>query len=356
MTLRAEFDKIEVHLIRVLQTLIIERSVSRAAMRLQSTQPSVSAQLKRLRVLTGDPLLVRAGNAMVPTDTALQLLGPAGRLLDEADRLFSPRARQRGFVPQSSDATFRIAASDYLDPLFLPELVAQLKHVAPGVRLELLPLSGEFDYRRSLAGGEVDLVIGNWLEPPGELHLGRLLSDEIVCLVAEGHPAARAATGAARAAASKAWTVERYLACEHVAPTPLHAHAPGVIDEYLASIGKARDVMVRSAHFSLIPLMVAQSLLVLTTGRLFCSRYVDALPVRIVRCPVAFPALTYYQLWHERTHASASVRWLREQVRDVARNLGGHGMLQRGRGSRAVEGATVTGASGGAGTGSGRGS
>ena len=132
---------------------------------------------------------------------------------------------------------------------------------------------------------------------------------------------------------TRAWSPERYLACEHVAPMPLHAGAhgasPGVIDEHLASIGVTREVMVRSAHFSLIPLMVAQSLLVLTTGRLFCSRYVDALPVRIVRCPVPFPPLTYYQLWHELTHASASGKWLREQVRDVARNLAGHGMLRR---------------------------
>jgi DNA-binding transcriptional LysR family regulator len=92
--------------------------------------------------------------------------------------------------------------------------------------------------------------------------------------------------------------------------------------------------MVKSAHFSLIPLMVAQSLLVLTTGRLFCSRYVDNLPVRIVRCPVPFPALTYYQLWHGLTHASASGRWLREQVRDVAGKLASHGMLQRARPAR----------------------
>ena len=100
---------------------------------------------------------------------------------------------------------------------------------------------------------------------------------------------------------------------------------------HLASLGVRRDIVVRSAHFSLIPLMVAQSLLVLTTGRLFCSRYVDSLPVRIVRCPVAFPPLTYYQLWHDLTHASAANRWLREQVREVARNLSGHGMLQRPR-------------------------
>jgi len=314
----------------VLQTLITERSVSRAAMRLHSTQPAVSAQLKRLRALTGDPLLVRSGNGMVPTETALQLLAPAARMLQDADRLFGAHASQRGFEPLTSTAVFRIAASDYLDPLFLPELVAQVKKLAPQVRLELLPLSGEFDYRRSLASGAVDLVIGNWLEPPGELHLGKLMSDEIVCLVAEDHPVTRSA-------ATRAWSVERYLACEHVAPTPLHANAPGVIDQHLASLGLTREVMVRSAHFSLIPLMVAQSLLVLTTGRLFCSRYVDALPVRIVRCPVAFPPLTYYQLWHDLTHASASGRWLREQVKDVARNLSSHGMLQRSRNGRAAE-------------------
>ena len=189
-----------------------------------------------------------------------------------------------------------------------------------------MPLSGAFDYRRSLAAAEVDLVIGNWLKPPEELHLGRLMSDEIVCLVAADHPAVRSS-------ATRAWSPERYLACEHVAPMPLHAGvhgaSPGVIDEHLASIGVRRDVMVRSAHFSLIPLMVAQSLLVLTTGRQFCSRYVDALPVRIVRCPVPFPPLTYYQLWHELTHASAAGRWLREQVRDVARKLPSHGMPRR---------------------------
>jgi len=196
MALRTDFDKIEVLLIRVLQTLITERSVSRAAMRLHSTQPAVSAQLKRLRALTGDPLLVRAGNGMVPTETALRLLAPASRILEDADRLFSARSRQRGFEPLTSTATFRVAASDYLDPLFLPELVAHLKRVAPQVRLELLPLSSEFDYRRSLATGAVDLVIGNWLEPPEELHLGKLMSDEIVCLVAEDHPVVRsAATG-----------------------------------------------------------------------------------------------------------------------------------------------------------------
>ncbi len=325
MVKRPDFDTIDLHLIRVLHTVITERSVSRAADKLASSQPAVSAQLRRLRALTGDPLLVRAGQQMQPTETALQLLDPAAQMLQQAERLFGPHSRAaRGapFEAGRADALFRVAASDYLDPLFLPRLVAHIKRAAPGVRLELMPLTQDYDYRRALASGDVDLVIGNWLLPPEELHLGRLFSDEVVCLVAENHPVARSGGG-------RAWTVARYLDCEHVAPMPLHPGALGVIDEHLAAAGMRRRIVVRASHFGLIPMMVADSLLVLTTGRLFCSRYVDALPVRILRCPVAFPPLNYYQLWHELTHNAASMRWFREQVREVARGLSGQKMPRR---------------------------
>ena len=100
-------------------------------------------------------------------------------------------------------------------------------------------------------------------------------------------------------------------------------------DEHLAAAGVQRQIVVRASHFSLIPLMVADSLLVLTTGRLFCSRYVDTLPVRIVRCPVAFPPLNYSPLWHDLAHNASSMRWFREQVREVARQLAGRAMPVR---------------------------
>jgi DNA-binding transcriptional LysR family regulator len=321
MALRPGLDKIELHLIKVLHVLITERSVSRAALKLQSSQPAVSAQLKRLRELTGDALLVRSGQGMAPTDTALALLEPAATVLREAERLFNPTGAGGGkvFEPATCAATFRIATSDYLDPLFLPELVARVKQRAPQATLQLHSLSDEFDYRRNLASGAIDLVIGNWLEPPSELHLGHLLSDEVVCLIAERHPLARRAP----------WSVPEYLSCEHVAPMPMFAGARGVIDEHLAARGLQRNIVVRASHFGLIPLMVAQSLLVLTTGRLFSARYTQALPVTIVPCPVPFPPLTYYQLWHDVTHASAAMRWLREQVREVARALGSHGLPRR---------------------------
>ncbi len=318
----AALGKIDLQLVKVLHTVISEGSVSRAALRLGTSQPAVSAQLKRLRELTGDALLVRSGRDMAPTVVARSLVEPAAHILREAELIFGAKRETRAFDPATSELVFTLAASDYLDPLFLPELVARIQQNAPRVRIDLHALSSDFDYQKSLACGDVDLVIGNWLRPPGELHLARLCTDEIVCLVSEEHPALRN---------PRAWNEARYLAAQHVAPSFLAPGERGVIDEHLESLGLARHIAVRSPHFGLIPLMVAQTHLVLTTGRQFCARYVDTLPLAILRCPVEFPPLMYYQLWHEMTHASPPGRWLREQVREVARTLASHNPPARRR-------------------------
>ena len=308
---QALFDKIDLHLIRVLHTVLTERSVSKAAIRLGMYQPAVSASLKKLRELAGDPLLVRSGAGMVPTDAGLRMLAPSASILRAAESMFSDA---RSFEPGSTRQTFRIAASDFLAPLFLPRLVAQIKQQAPHCVIEILPLSAESDYRTRLAQGDMDVVIGNWLKPPEDLHLGRLFGDEVVCLVAHDHPAVRRAS-------QGGWDAASWLAAEHIAPTPTHPGARGVIDEHLDSLGLQRNITARCPHFGLIPSMVASSLLVLTTGRQYCERFTDRLPVKILPCPVPFPRLLYYQLWHERTHHSSAGRWLRERVKSVAASL-----------------------------------
>ncbi|MBE7369344.1 LysR family transcriptional regulator [Ramlibacter pallidus] len=300
-------DKIDLHLIRVLHTVLTERSVSRAALKLGMYQPAVSASLKRLRELAGDPLLVRSGAGMVPTDAGLRMVEPSASILRAAEMLFSDA---RGFDAQTTTTTFRVAAADYLDPLFLPALVAQVKARAPRSQVQIHPLSAASDCHAQLAQGEVDVVVGNWLKPPQDLHLGRLVEDEIVCLVAEDHPAVR-----------RGWSPEEWLEAEHIAPTPTHPGARGVIDEFLEGQGLSRNITARCPHFGLLPRMVAGTLLVLTTGRQFCERFTQALPVRILDCPVPFPPLVYYQLWHERSHQSAAGRWLRERIKAVAGGL-----------------------------------
>ena len=307
------FDKIDIHLIRVLNTVLLERSVSRAAIRLGMHQPAVSAALKRLRLLAGDPILVRSGSGMVPTDAGLRMIEPSARILQAAGLLFSDA---KGFDPATAQVTFRLAASDYLNPLFLPQLVAMIKAQAPACRIDIQPLSADSDYRAHLAQGRVDIVVGNWSAPPDDLHLGSLFSDEVVCLVAKNHPAARHQWQAKGAPDAASW-----LGAEHIAPTATFLGAKGVIDEHLNALGLTRNIMVRCPHFGLMPSMVASSLLVMTTGRQYCERFANLLPLAIVPCPVPFPRMMYYQLWHERTHTSIAAKWLRERVKAAAASL-----------------------------------
>jgi DNA-binding transcriptional LysR family regulator len=293
------FDKIDLHLIRVLHTVLTERSVSKAAIRLGMHQPAVSSALKRLRDFAGDPLLVRSGSGMVPTVAGQRMLEPSASIL-----------RARGFEPARARNTFKVAAADYLDPLFLPQLVSEIKAQAPLCEIEIHPLSPATDYRTQLAQGEVDVVIGNWLAPPPDLHQGSLFSDEVVCLVSEKHPAVR-----------RGWDQASWLEVEHIAPGATHPGAKGFIDGHLASLGLQRHIAARCPYFGLIPGMVASTLLVLTTSRQYCERFVSTLPVKILACPIAFPKMMYYQLWHERTHSSESGRWLRERVKSAAASL-----------------------------------
>jgi DNA-binding transcriptional LysR family regulator len=123
----------------------------------------------------------------------------------------------RGFEPAARHPDLSLAASDYLDPLFLPQLVTQIKQQAPHCGIEILPLSAERLPAR-LAQGDMDVVIGNWLKPPDDLHLGRLFGDEVVCLVARDHPAVRRSS-------QGGWDPASWLAAEHIAPTPTHPGA-----------------------------------------------------------------------------------------------------------------------------------
>src|SRR3954454_9969993 len=100
---------IDIHLIRILYLLLSEKNVSRVALKLNQPQPSISASLRKLRELTGDPLLVRGARGMVPTQHGESLLNSAKRILDESESLF---VNKSPFVPEEAARIFRIAAPD----------------------------------------------------------------------------------------------------------------------------------------------------------------------------------------------------------------------------------------------------
>ena len=173
-------DPFDTYLLRVLCSLVSERSVSRTAIKLNQSQPAISAALRRLREIVHDPLLVRDKGGMVATPRALELMESARVALAEIDRLVVQPER---FDPGTAEQTFRIGSPDYLASFFLSNVVTNLRRKAPGCRLMVHPLGLEFDYEKALAQGDLDVVIGNWPQPPEHLHLSLLLEDQIVCLM-----------------------------------------------------------------------------------------------------------------------------------------------------------------------------
>src|SRR5690606_28897107 len=184
MSTRRGSETLDTYLLKVFSILMTERSVSRTALKLNQSQPAISVALKNLRLILKDPLLVREKGGMVPTDRALAIYEHARTALASIDSML---VADEAFEPDSSRQVFRIGSPDYLAPAFAASVVTRFRREAPHAQLVLHALGPDFDFERSLAEGDLDVVIGNWPEPPDRMHLSMLLEDEIVCMMAADH-------------------------------------------------------------------------------------------------------------------------------------------------------------------------
>jgi DNA-binding transcriptional LysR family regulator len=300
-------EQLETPLLRALYTLLTEQSVSRAALKLGLSQPALSNSLRRLRDITGDALLVRSKSGMVATQRGRELLAYAADALAAIDRIVHPATE---FSPATSTRVFQLGAPDYLDAVFLPHIAEVLCRMAPQAKLRVHAINAGFDYEKALESGALDVVIGNWLEPPPQLHKSPLFEDEVVCLLGEQH-----------LLAAKGISLRHYLELRHLAPTPYVSDRTSFIDGCLAEQGLQRNIQMTIPYFGLVPYILMSTDLVFTTGRQFARHYARYLPVKVVPSPFKFPPMSFYQLWHERTHNAPEVTWLRRRIAEVAASL-----------------------------------
>ena len=302
-------EQLDLHLLRVLQSLLKEHSVSRTAIRLGMSQPAVSNALRRLREITGDPILLRGKKGMVPTERGPFLLAQATEALQAIERL---SASAEPMDPSQSTRVFNLGAPDYLDGAFIPEIAERVRRQAPQARLVVHTISPDQDYVQALEEGELDVVIGNWLEPPEKLHLARLFDDEVVCMLGRHHPLAQ-----------RGLSLQHYLDMPHLAPSAHVTDKRGFIDGCLAEQGISRQVQMVVPYFGLVPGILSRTDLVFTTNRQFAEYYARILPITVLPCPVHFPLMRFYQLWHPRTHNAAELLWFRRCIAQAAGRLDG---------------------------------
>ncbi|WP_206955636.1 LysR substrate-binding domain-containing protein [Trinickia acidisoli] len=300
-------DALDVWLLRVLRTLLTERSVTQTALRLNQTQPAISTALRKLREVLNDPILVRGKSGMVPTEFGASLLGPTQRVLRDVDFVATPHGN---FDPAATRRTFRIAAPDYLNDFFMPTLIARFREAAPQARLEIDSLNPALDHGAALEAGELDLVVGNWPKPDARFARSDLFSDTVVCMMRADHPLAR-----------EPLTREAYLAAAHLAPTPYSGARRNAIEIGLARAGVARHIVTTLPYFGLVPQVLLHSDLIFTTTRRFATHYARMLPLAVCDAPIPFPRIKCYQLWHPQPDRPHDVAWLRTLVDEVSEQL-----------------------------------
>ncbi|HEX7385927.1 MAG TPA: LysR family transcriptional regulator [Castellaniella sp.] len=300
-------EPMDTHLLRILQILLTEQSVSKAAIKLGLSQPALSNSLRRLRDITGDPILVRSKNGMVPTERGLELLSHASDALSAIERITEPPG---AFEPATSTREFHLGAPDYLDAMFLPNIAEILRREAPRAKFIVHPINADYDYVDGLENGGLDVVIGNWLEPPLQMHMARLFDDEVVCMVGSQNPIA-----------NRSLSLKQYLDLPHLAPFPYVSERQSFIDGYLAAQGLQRNIQMTIPYFGQVAGMLLRTDLIFTTGRQFAQHYARYLPITILPSPFPFPPMRFYLLWHRRCHSSPEVVWLRQCIAKVAAML-----------------------------------
>lgn len=288
------FSRLDLNLLMTLDVLLAEHNVTRAAQRLNLSQPSISVQLAKLRDFFDDPLLLPGPRGMRPTARADELREPLRRALTALENAV---ATGEVFEPFRAVNTWRLGAADYGEStIVLPSLQA-LREAAPGTQLAIFETSPTRIVRK-MDQGELDLAFHTSDVVASGLHR-KLLFNERYVLVSRKNPARVSAN----------ISVAEFCALEHVVVSPDGGGFEGITDSALAQFGLSRRVVLSVPHF----LFVIQVLM--TTG------LVAMLPERLVRDnpalqltepPVTIPGFEMYMYWHERSHRDPAHIWLRE--------------------------------------------
>jgi len=287
----------DLNLLRTLDALLRAGSVTGAAERLHLSVPATSHALARLRELTGDPLLVRAGRRLVPTPRAVALREPVAQWIAQAAALVQA---PQGDDLAASERSFVVRAPDGFAIAFGGALGAALAADMPRARLRFVTETQDDD--GALRDGRVDLDIGTFRPREPEIEVVELFPEALIAVVRAGHQfAARPATA------------RRYAAQSHV-DVQRRAGTPSAVDDALAALGLARRVVLTVAHASAAPVIAAQGDFVATLNERLARAMAPGLGLVVVPLPFLPRGETVVMAWHPRHAADPAHAWLRRQV------------------------------------------
>ena len=289
----------DLNLLVTLDVLLSEGSVAGAARRLRLSPSAMSRALARLREVTGDPLLVRAGRGLVPTPRAIELRAQVGTVVDSATAILRPAEKldlarlERRFVLRTSEGFVET---------FAPGLIAKIHQDAPGVLLQFVAKPDKDS--APLREGEVDLETGVIdLTTAPEMRAFPLFEDRWVGVARDGHQLLKGEV-----------TAERYGAESHVQILRRGLHSSEV-DQAATAGGSQRPVGVVVNGFAAAIALARDTDLIATVPELHTEGLRRG--VTTFDLPFKIGGFTVSMIWHPRMDGDLAHRWLRSCLREA---------------------------------------
>jgi DNA-binding transcriptional LysR family regulator len=293
--------EIDLNLVRVFDTLMELRSVTRSADRLGLTQPAVSHALARLRRALDDPLFVRSAQGLLPTARALEMANGAREGLRLLNQVLSPSQ----YASPGGGRRFTLAAGPYFCMLLIPAAIERARIAAPTVSFSIIPVSEQLV--NMIDRGDVDLAFGTFARAPGRFVVEPLFEDEMVWIAACND-----------AEAGLPFDAERILARPRVAIAargPFDAATSTADDDHVTNGYAVPASMLDNATVvydsqTAIALVASTDMVALVPRRI-AERASDS--VAIIG-PGSGRPLPLSMLWHARHRADPAFEWLRDLI------------------------------------------
>lgn len=293
--------KIDLNLFTVFEAIYSEGSLTRAAARLNLTQPAISHALGRLRDRLDDPLFIRHGHKMRPTPLAQNLLPEIQSALAQLNQAMQ---HAHGFDPTQANKTFTLAMRDVIEATLLPPLVKQINDIGPNIAVASVTMERK-SLDAKLASGEWDFALDVLRPSPASIKQQKLIEDELVVL--------RRANGNQSGEMSQ----DDYLNAQHIVVSS-RPSGPSLVDYALSALGLKRDIALRCQHYFAASQVVASSDLWLTMpkryGQLLAERFSD---IELIDLPFATSSVDVYLYWHATHNNDASSKWFRNFLQNI---------------------------------------
>ena len=297
----------DLDLLRFLQVLIEEQSVSVAARRMHVSEPAMSRHLAKLRTVFGDPILVPSGRHLIASAFALGIRDRVQAVVRAADGLIETQvlADLRNMAPK-----FTIRANDVVvAPMALP-LMRALRQDCPNCELVFAP---EVDdaANQALREDAIDLYIGatDMLKP--EIRRQTIFYNIMKALVRKDHPIF-----------AEGITADALTRYDHISISR-RGRARGPIDRILRDqYGLSRRVVLVVPHYKAMIDSMRDTDLILTLPDMALYRVPLAeRGLALFDYPFPLPRVEAFQAWHPRRDNDPVHRWLRETIFRVARQI-----------------------------------